>query len=104
VLAAWIKTAAWLLSARGTLSLIWRADGLADVLRALAGAFGALAIVPVHGKPEEPAIRVLVRATKGSRAPLALLPALVLNDSAGRPTAQAEAVLRAGAALALGAP
>jgi tRNA1(Val) A37 N6-methylase TrmN6 len=104
VLAAWSSTAARLLPARGTLSLIWRADGLADVLRALAGAFGEVAIMPVHGKPEEPAIRVLVRATKGSHAPLALLPALVLNDSAGRPTAQAEAVLRAGAALALAAP
>jgi tRNA1(Val) A37 N6-methylase TrmN6 len=102
VLLAWVKTAAWLLRARGTLSLIWRTDGLADVLRALAGAFGAVLVLPVHGKPAEPAIRVLVRATKASRAPLALLPGFVLNDAAGRPTADAEAVLREGAALPLG--
>ena len=101
-LAAWIKTAAWLLAARGTVSLIWRADGLAEVLGALAPGFGAIAILPVHGKPAEPAIRVLVRAAKASRAPTMLLPGLMLNDASGRPTAGAEAVLRAGAALPLG--
>jgi tRNA1(Val) A37 N6-methylase TrmN6 len=103
-LRAWVKTAGRLVRPRGTLSLIWRADGLADVLHALAGAFGAVLVLPVHGKPAEPAIRVLVRATKASRAPLALLPGFILNDAAGRPTAQAEAVLRAGAALPLGEP
>lgn len=101
MLAAWVKTAARLLRPRGTLSLVWRAEGLADVLRALERAFGAVVVLPVHGKPDEPAIRVLVRATKASRAPLELLPGLLLNDSDGRPSAAAEAVLRDGQALAL---
>jgi tRNA1(Val) A37 N6-methylase TrmN6 len=100
-LAAWIKTAARLLRPGGTLTLIWRADGLADVLRALAAAFGGVTVLPVHAKAGEPAIRVLVRAAKASRAPLALLPGLVLNDAAGVPTAQAESVLRGGAVLPL---
>jgi tRNA1(Val) A37 N6-methylase TrmN6 len=55
----------------------------------------------VHSKAGEPAIRILVRATKASRAPLALLPGLVLNDCAGRPTAESEAVLRDSAVLPL---
>ena len=101
-LTAWIKTAARLLRPRGTLTMIWRADGLTHVLRALDGAFGAAMVLPVHPKPEEPAIRVLLCATKASRAPLVLLPGLVLNDRAGRPTAEAESVLRRGAALRLG--
>jgi tRNA1(Val) A37 N6-methylase TrmN6 len=100
-LPVWIKTAARLLRPRGTLTMIWRADGLADVLQALAPAFGAVAVLPVHPGEEKAAIRVLVRATKASRAPLALLPGFVLNDRSGRPTAQAESVLRAGAALPL---
>ena len=100
-LAVWIKTAARLLRPRGTLTMIWRADGLADVLQALAPTFGAATVLPVHPDEEEAAIRILVRATKASRAPLVLLPGLVLNDRAGRPTAQAESVLRAGAALPL---
>ena len=80
--------------------MIWRADGLADVLAALAPAFGAVAVTPVHPAPDKPAIRILVTAVKASRAPLALLPPLVLADASGRPTAAADAILRDGAALA----
>src|SRR5215471_14083379 len=100
-LAVWIKTAARLLRPRGTLTMIWRADGLAEVLQALAPAFGAATVLPVHSGEGEAAVRVLVRATKASHAPLVLLPGFVLNDRAGRPTARAESVLRAGAALPL---
>jgi len=100
-LVAWTKSAARLLRPRGTLSLIWRADGLGDVLEALKPAFGAAAVLPIYAKPAERAIRVLVRATKASRAPLQLLPGLVLHDQAGRATAAADAILRAGEALPL---
>jgi tRNA1(Val) A37 N6-methylase TrmN6 len=100
-LPAWIKTAARLLRPRGTLTIIWRADGLADVLRALDSAFGAATVLPIHSRPGDAAIRVLVRAARASRAPLTMLPGLVLNDRAGRPTAQAESVLRGGAVLPL---
>jgi tRNA1(Val) A37 N6-methylase TrmN6 len=100
-LTAWIRTAARLLRPRGTLTVIFRADGLVDLGRALDSVFGAIAILPVYPKPGEPAIRILVRATKASRAPLAVLPGLVLNDAEGHPTPQAEAVLRAGAILPL---
>jgi tRNA1(Val) A37 N6-methylase TrmN6 len=100
-LAGWVEAAAGLLHSAGTLTLIWRADGLADVLDALGGRFGDIAVLPVHGRVGQPAIRVLVRARKGSRAPLALLPGLALNDENGRPTGEAEAVMRGGAALPL---
>jgi tRNA1(Val) A37 N6-methylase TrmN6 len=103
-LTVWIRTAARLLRPRGTLTMIWRADGLADVLWALAPAFGTVAVLPVHPRPSAPAIRVLVRATKASGAPLTLLPGLLLNDGDGRPTAAAEAVLRDGATLPLAEP
>jgi tRNA1(Val) A37 N6-methylase TrmN6 len=101
VLPAWIKAAARLLSAQGVLTLIWRADGLADVLSALGSGFGGLSLLPVHPKPDAPAIRILVRAAKGSRAPLMLYPSLILTDESGRPTARAEAILRGSAVLPL---
>lgn len=101
-LGAWVRTGARLLRPGGTLTLIWRADGLADVVHALEAAFGAVTVLPVHAKAGEPAIRILVRATKASHAPLALLPGLVLNDDTGVPSAEAEAVLRGGVALPLG--
>lgn len=97
----WVATAHGLLQSKGTLTLIWRADGLAEVLATLVPRFGGIAVLPVHPRPDAPAIRVLVRAAKDSRAPLALLPPLMLNDAAGRPAAEAEAVLREGGMLPL---
>ena len=93
-LTVWIGAAHRLLHSAGTLTLIWRADRLAEVLAALSAEFGGIAVMPVHGRAGEPAIRILVRAAKGSRAPLTLLPGLNLNDQAGKPTAEAEEVLR----------
>jgi tRNA1(Val) A37 N6-methylase TrmN6 len=97
----WLSTAARLLHADGVVTLIWRADGLAEVLAALNKDFGAITVLPVHPKPGAAAIRVLVRATKGNRAPLALLPGFLLADAEGKPSAAAEAVLRKGEALSL---
>jgi tRNA1(Val) A37 N6-methylase TrmN6 len=97
----WLRTAARLVRADGVVTLIWRADGLADVLAALGKDFGAITVLPVHPKPGAAAIRVLVRATKGSRAPLLLLPGFLLADANSKPTAAAEAILRKGEALSL---
>ena len=97
----WIGAAALLLRRQGVITLIWRADGLGEVLVSLEASFGDVVLLPVHPKPDAPAIRVLVRAVKGSRAPLALLPGLMLAQSDGTPSAQAEAVLRRGGALPL---
>ena len=98
----WVRVAAHLLRSRGVLTMVYPADGLAVVLEALVGAFGAVTVLPVHAKPGAPAIRVLVQATKDSRGPLTLLPALMLNDADGRPTDQSQVVLRNGDALPLG--
>ncbi len=98
-LAAWVKVAATLLRSSGTLTVIWRADGLDDLLQSLASTFGGAAVLPVYPKPGHAAVRVIVRASKGSRAKLALLPGITLNDSAGRPSVEAEMVLRQGASL-----
>ena len=94
MLERWLRTAARLLHADGVVTLIWRADGLTNVLVALEKDFGAITVLQVHPKPGAAAIRVLARATKGSRAPLALLPGFLLADADGKPTAAAEAVLR----------
>jgi tRNA1(Val) A37 N6-methylase TrmN6 len=99
-LASWLKAASRLLRPAGTVTLIWRADGLDAALARVSGGFGAIVVLPIHPKPDAPAIRVVVRAIKGSRTPLSLLAGFVLADQAGKPTPQAEAVLRAGAALA----
>jgi tRNA1(Val) A37 N6-methylase TrmN6 len=100
-LASWLQAASRLLRSKGTVTLIWRADGLDIALASGSADFGAIVVLPIHSKPDTPAIRVLVRAVKESRAPLSLLPGLVLADHAGKPTAQAEAILRGAAVLPL---
>ncbi len=100
-LGQWVSTAARLLRPSGMLTLIWRADGAADVLAALTSGFGAVSLMPIYGTPASPAIRILVSAVKASRAPLTLRPGLLLADARGKPTAEAEAVLREGASLPL---
>ncbi|NEV80106.1 methyltransferase, partial [Rhodopseudomonas sp. BR0C11] len=63
------------------------------VLSALGRGFGSVMVQPVHGNADKPAIRILVRATKGGRAPLVLFPGLLLNDPSGHPNPIARAVL-----------
>ncbi|HUC49101.1 MAG TPA: methyltransferase [Xanthobacteraceae bacterium] len=101
MLGQWLDAAARLLRPGRAVTLIWRADGLTEVLAALAAGFGAITVLPVHGKIGSPAIRVVVRAIKASNAPLALLPGFALADSGGKPTVAAETVMRDGAALPL---
>lgn len=97
----WIHAARRILKSGGVLTLIWRADGLAKLLAALDRGFGSLAILPVHGAAAAPAIRVLIRAVKGGRAPTALYPGLMLKDQSGLPNKQVEEILTGRGALPL---
>lgn len=100
-LESWIHAARRTLKSGGVLSLIWRADGLVDVLAALDRGFGSLAILPVHGDAKTPAIRLLVRAIKGGKAPLQIHAALILNDGAALPNKQVQNVLAGNGVLPL---
>jgi tRNA1(Val) A37 N6-methylase TrmN6 len=101
LLLRWVDNARASLRDRGTITLIWRAEGLPDVLRALAGGFGRISALPVHPAPRRPAIRAIVTAEKGGAGPVCTLPPLMLNDESLRPTSKAEAILRQGAPLPL---
>jgi len=92
-LSNWIHAARRMLKSSGTLTLIWRADGLSDVLAALARGFGSLQILPVHGNVTAPAIRILVHAIKGGRAPTQIHAGLLLNEESGVPNQEAQEVL-----------
>ena len=99
-LAAWISFMSKGVREGGTLTLIHRADRLADILALLGEKCGGIQILPIHPFADEPAKRVLVRAIKTGKAPLQLLPALVLHDRDGdkhRP--EVEAILRGEAAI-----
>jgi tRNA1(Val) A37 N6-methylase TrmN6 len=92
-LESWSNAARRILKSGGVLTLIWRADGLAEVLAALGRGFGSLEILPVHGDVKMPAIRVLIRAIKGGRAPTRIHAAVVLNDESALPNKQLQDIL-----------
>lgn len=92
-LARWIHAARRVLKPGGVLTLIWRADGLGEVLAGLERGFGAVTILPVHPDATKPAIRILVSAIKGSGAPMSVRRSLVLNDENGMPSAEAKSAL-----------
>ncbi|MBA4804757.1 MAG: methyltransferase [Brevundimonas sp.] len=99
-LAAWTRFLLKAVREGGTITVIHRADRLADLLAGLSATAGSFSVRPVHAFADEPAKRVLVRAVKTGRAPLRLLPALVLHDrGGGKHSPAAEAVLRGEAGL-----
>ncbi len=103
-LGTWIHAARRILKSGGVLTLIWRADGLAEVLAALDRGFGNLAILPVHGDAKKPAIRVLVRAVKGGKAPTQMHAALMLNNESTMPNKQVQDILAGKRVLPLAMP
>jgi tRNA1(Val) A37 N6-methylase TrmN6 len=102
-LAAWTGYLVKAVREGGTITVIHRADRLGDLLALLSPKAGSFRIRPVHPFADQPAKRVLVRAIKTGKAPLALLPGLVLHErGGGKHTAEAEEILRGEADLGWG--
>jgi tRNA1(Val) A37 N6-methylase TrmN6 len=84
----------------GRIVVIHRADRLADLLALLGAKAGSFAIRSVQPRADGDAKRVLVQAVRGGKAPLRLLPPLVLHDrSDAKHAPEAEAILRGEASL-----
>jgi len=103
-LEGWLGAAARLLKPSGAIALIHRADRLGAILDALSPRFGAVAVLPFHPHAGEPASRVLVTARLAGRAPMRLLPGLVLHETGGAWTQEIDAVLRGRADFGLLSP
>jgi tRNA1(Val) A37 N6-methylase TrmN6 len=99
-LEAWTRFLLKAVREGGTITMIHRADRLADILGLLGSGAGCFRVRPVQPFADAPAKRVLVRAVKTGKAPLVLLPALVLHDrEGGKHSAEADAILRGEAEL-----
>jgi tRNA1(Val) A37 N6-methylase TrmN6 len=98
----WLRVLARTCKPGGTATLIHRADALGHLLAAMDGRFGGLNILSIHPRDGTPAHRIIVQGTKGSRAPLTVLPGLVLHKADGHGfTPEVQAILRDGAPLRL---
>ena len=99
-LAVWIAFLTRAVREGGEVTLIHRADRLADLLGLLRCKCGSIQIRPIQPFADAPAKRVLVRAVKSGKGPLRLLPALVLHDRSGsKHSEHAERLLRGETAL-----
>ncbi len=87
---AWMRTAAAILRPGGVLHLVWRPQQFAELIHACSRRFGGLQVLPLHPHSSAPAGRIIVRATKGSKAPLMLLPGIALHDGQNLPTPLAD--------------
>lgn len=99
-LAAWIGFLLDALRERGAVIVIHRADRLGDLLALLTPRAGSFQLRPVHPFADAHASRILVKAVKTGRAPLRLLPPLILHPRSGaKHTPEAEAIFRGEADL-----
>ncbi|MBT4739056.1 MAG: methyltransferase [Rhodospirillaceae bacterium] len=97
-LPSWIAQCLSLLRQGGLFSIIHRAERLADIIQALSGC-GSIVVIPIWPKVNTAAKRVIVTALKGRKSPATLCPGLILHTEDDSYTAEADAILRDGAAL-----
>ena len=98
----WLRVACAMAKPKGTVTIVHRADALPELLQGVEGKLGKLMAFPLWPAAGQGANRILLQGTKGSRAPFMLAAGLILHEEGGAFTPSAEAILREGAALALG--
>lgn len=97
----WIKVMHAMVGLRGTVTLIHRAESLGKILAAMEERFGDIRVAPLYAREGTAASRVIVQGVKGSKAPMQLLPGLILHGEGNAFTPDADAVLREGMAWRL---
>jgi tRNA1(Val) A37 N6-methylase TrmN6 len=97
----WVKVLHTMVAMRGTVTIVHRAETLGKLLGVMEERFGDIRIAPLYAREGTAASRVIVQGVKGSKAPMQLLPGLVLHDASSQFTAEAEAILRDGMAWRL---
>jgi tRNA1(Val) A37 N6-methylase TrmN6 len=96
----WGRTAAAIVRPRGGFAIIARPASISDMLSAIKGRFGNAELVAIHPRPGKTAIRVVLRAWRGQRGSLSILPPLVLHGETGNGfTAEADAAINGERAL-----
>jgi len=89
----WLRTAAAIVRPGGGVALIARPASLGEIIEGLQRRFGAIEIKPILPQADRAAIRIVVRGVRASRAPLSILPGLVLHEhGSNRLTEQADRI------------
>lgn len=97
----WIKVMYQMVALRGTVTLIHRPDTLGKLLTCMEDRFGDIRVAPLYAREGTAASRVIVQGVRGSKAPMQLLPGLVLHGEGNGFTTDADVILREGGAWRL---
>lgn len=97
----WVKFALSRVKNKGTLTFIFRADRVDELLSALHRRAGEAVIFPLWPRAGEVAKRVIVQARKGLHGGATIAPGLSLHGIKDRYSPEAEAILRGGEGLDL---
>ena len=97
----WLDFSINMVKPKGTLSFIYRADRLHDLIYLLHGRVGELTICPLWPRIGAPAKRVIVQGRKGMLGVTCMTPGIALHGEVERYTEDAEKILRGGASLDL---
>ncbi|WP_157018235.1 methyltransferase [Mesorhizobium xinjiangense] len=97
---SWTRTAAAIVRAQGGLAVIARPESLAEILAAIQGRFGGAEIKAIHPRSDASAIRVVVRARRGSRKrPVMAAPLFLHERDSNRLSDEADAISNGRASL-----
>ena len=79
----WFKFAHDALVHKGYLTVVHRADRLAELIKFLPANFGGVSILPLWPHEGEEAKRVIIQLRKGTRSPTRILPGLSIHNADG---------------------
>ncbi len=99
VLKDWLTSGLKRARANGTLTMIVRADRLRELMEI--APVGGVALFPLWPRSQDAAHRAILQIRKGSKAPFLLMPGVVLHESDGQYTREANAILRDASALTI---
>ncbi|NVJ98996.1 MAG: methyltransferase domain-containing protein [Alphaproteobacteria bacterium] len=97
----WIRFCVHMVRNKGTVSIIYRADRVDEVIAHLHRRVGELKIMPLWPRYGSPAKRVIIQGRKGMHGTASILPGLALHGEVERYTREAERILRDGEGLDL---
>lgn len=98
----WVNFCVNMVRHKGSISFIYRADRMDELISRLHRGVGELAILPIRPRVGEVAKRVIIQGRKGVSGAARLLPGLILHGIQEHYTGAAEAIVRDGDALELG--
>ena len=98
-LKVWIDFCLKRLKPKGRFAIIYRTDGVPEILSLLNKKLGGITLIPIYPKQGQTPKRVIITGQLGSKTPFSIHRGIILHYQDNRRTKQAESVMRQGKTL-----